>query len=304
MKISRNLPQNYIISDLINHLESSDSKAVDQELRDQFDVMLGSTTTVSSGTYEIEGISTDRVLFKFGGNYCWLAKSDRGTSFEFSDSDGATISSGSESGYDTTSFDDFTFYGTSDNSANTTHITLSTSQTVNTWLTTSNVGKFSKGYSEISTVTKEQTSRGGSDGPEYKLNLDGGTHFYIDYDFPTSYTDYNKIYITLENNLNLVDETSDNFLSVFLYITSSSATLSESTEPINLPDIKLETSYSENSAVSETIDVASFENFSLNNAKYSLLLGSSTYLIPLKINIVRLPFGGTSSFKVYTTLAN
>ena len=304
MKISRNLPSNYALSDLVSHLESSNSQAVDQELRDQFDVMLGSTTTVSSGTYELEGISTDRVLFKSGGNYCWLARSGRGSSFEFSNSGGTTIVSGTETGYDTSSFDDFTFYGTDDNPANTTHITLSSSQTANTWLTTSNVSKFSKGYSEITTVTKESTSRGSTAGPEYKLNLDQGTHFYIDYEFPSSFTDYNKIYITLENNLNLIDETADNYLSVFLYIASTTASNSDRNQPINLPDIKLETSYSGNSAVSETISVSYFEHFSFDNPRHSIRLDGDNYLIPLKINIVKLPFGSSSSFKVYTSLAS
>lgn len=305
-RISRNLSSE-TLSNLIAHLEGSSSKAIDKELRDQFDVMLGSSTTISAGTYPIHGLSSSRVLFKSGDIFYWVDRSNRGTSFTFSsDSSGSTVSEGSESGHDTTSFSDFDFYGTDDNASNVQYITFSSSTSVNSWLTESNVGKFSRGYSTINTVTKESSSRGGSAGPEYKLNLDLGTHFYLDYEFPSSFTDYNKLYITLENNLNLIDESSNSALSIFLYLSTQETGNYELSSPINIPNVKLDTSYSGNTPQSSTLDVTSFNNFSFRDGMHSLHLdsSSSTYLIPLKLNVVKLPFGGTSSFKIYTTLVS
>lgn len=305
-RISRNLSSE-TLSNLISHLEGSSSRGIDKELRDQFDVMLGSSVNIPTGTYLIHGLSSSRVLFKSGDIFYWVNKSERGTSFTFSsDGGGSTVSEGSETGHDTASFSDFNFYGTDDNDSNVKYITFSSTTSVNSWLTESNVGKFSRGYSTINTASKESSSRGGTAGPEYKLNLDLGTHFYLNYEFPSSFTDYNKLYITLENNLNLIDESSNNSLSIFLYLSTEQTGNYELSSPINIPNVKLDTSYSGNNPQSETLDVSSFGNFAFRDSMHSLYLDSSpsTYLIPLKLNVVKLPFGGTSSFKIYTTLAS
>ena len=82
-RISRNLSSE-TLSNLISHLEGSSSRGIDKELRDQFDVMLGSSVNIPTGTYLIHGLSSSRVLFKSGDIFYWVNKSERGTSFTFS----------------------------------------------------------------------------------------------------------------------------------------------------------------------------------------------------------------------------
>lgn len=304
-RISRQLSTENL-SNLISHLEGGSSAGIDAELRAQFDALLGRTETIPSGTYTLESFSGNRATFKISNQYYYVDWSSlsRGIDFDFLDSLDSTVSEGSETGLgEGVSLSNYNFYGTdsTSNPSNIKKIYFFSSITAKTWLGTSNLDKFSKGYSAITTVTSTTTNTyGSSTKNEYILDLDKSHSFFVYYKENSGVSVSDSLNFTVKNFLNHFDITKEGVLKIRLLITRES---SDDDLPVSFSSIKVETSYSGNTPVEETIiqsgstwpatgTLASGDhlNFYMNNE----------YVAEIFLNIGRLSFnGGSPVFKIW-----
>ena len=304
-RISRQLSSENL-SNLISHLEGGSSAGIDAELRAQFDALLGRTETISSGTYTLESFSSNRATFKISNQYYYVDWSNltRGTDFDFLDASDVTVSAGSETGLgDGVSLSTYNFYGTdsASNPSNIKKIYFASSITAKTWLGSSNLDKFSKGYSAITTVTTTTTNSYGSKTfNEYILDLDKSHSFFVYYKENSEATVFDSLNFTVKNFLNHFDITKEGVLKIRLLITREN---SSHNLPIGFGSTKVETSYSGNNPVEETISPSGSTwpaVGTLVSGDHLNLYMNNEYVGEIFLNIARISFnGGTPVFKTW-----
>jgi hypothetical protein len=311
-RISRQLSSENL-TNLISHLEGGSSAGIDAELRAQFDNLLGRNESIASGTYTLESFSGNRASFKISDQYYYVDWSSlaRGTDFNFLDANNDIVSAGNETDLgDGETLSTYNFYGTDNtsNPSNIKSINFPNSITAKTWLGSSNLDKFSKGYSAITSVTSSTTntyySNNSETYDEYILDLDESHSFFVYKKYNGSSSNADSIHFTVKNFLNHFDITKEGVLKIKILIARQSTS---DTNAINFGNCRVETSYDGNSPVETIVEKSGStwpSNGRLDSGNHiNITFGSTDRVADITLNIARLSFnGGDPEFRSWFSM--